>query len=341
MPRAPQSHNAFWATFQAPHPAPQPRQADPGPQPLSCVLTMPHPHRPHRLLRRYSRPAVGHHMPRWRSPQVNLHTGAVNPYRDWPPARRRGRANSHPAVVMPVVIGVMATVAGVFFPIGIFAFVFGFIAWRSRRVRRQRARRQVAQAARGVKSNQKFRNSTHRTDEQGNTVEVASGVDPTSLQGLRDTLKEQDNARGVAEAQRLMELKDRLSLDVDAGGVNVPDELKTPIKSLLEAGKGMLRKAVKLGAVSPQLSTPEAREEMGALMDELLIDLAETNGELAHALDQLQLRDVRNDRPEREIDRLRRELDEQLNVARRVDQRLDILDDEIQPDAPERMADGW
>lgn len=280
-------------------------------------------------------------MPRGRFPQVNVQAGAANPYGSWPPARRRGRSNTHPAVVMPVVIGVMATVAGVFFPIGIFAFAFGFIAWRSRRIRRQRAKHQVAQAARGVKSSQRFRTRPHHADEQDPAASVGSGVDPTSVQGLRDTLKEQDNARGAAEAQRLMELKDRLSLDVDAGGVNVPDELKTPIKSLLEAGKGMLRKAVKLGAVSPQLSTPEAREEMGALMDELLIDLAETNGELAHALDQLQLRDVRNDRPEREIDRLRRELDEQLNVARRVDQRLDILDDEIQPNAQERTSDGW
>ena len=170
---------------------------------------------------------------------------------------------------------------------------------------------------------------------------MPEGPDPDSLEGLRDALTKQKNERGASEADRLIELKSRLSLDADAGGVTVPEELREPIKSLLEAGKGMLRKAVKLGAVAPQLSTPEAREEMGALMDELLIDLAETNGELAHALDQLQLREMRNDRPEREIDRLRRELDEQLNVARRVDERLDILDDEIQPDSRERAADGW
>lgn len=288
-------------------------------------------------MRRYSRPAVDHRLPRWRFPQVEIRTGSTDPYRTWPPARRRGRSNSHPAVVLPIMVGVMATAAGAFLPIGIFAFAFAFIALRSRIRRRQRAKRQVAEAARGVQTGQRAQTTAQRRVQQA----APPSIDPTSVEGLRDALKEQKNERGAAEAQRLMELKDRLSLGVDAGGVNVPDELKAPIKSLLEAGKGMLRKAVKLGAVAPQLSTPEAREEMGALMDELLIDLAETNGELAHALDQLQLRDVRNDRPEREIDRLRRELDEQLNVARRVDERLDILDDEIQPDAQERAAGGW
>jgi|GEM_PF-1500675 len=297
---------------------------------------MPH-RRPTRLLRRYSRPAVDHRLPRWRFPQVEVRTGRFDPYGTWPPARRRGRANSHPAVVLPIMVGVMATAAGAFFPIGIFAFGFAFMALRSRLRRRKRAKRAVAEAARGVQTG-----GRDQPAERPRTTQAAPlQVDPASLEGLRDALKTQKNERGAAEAERLMELKGRLSLGVDAGGVNVPEELKAPIKSLLEAGKGMLRKAVKLGAVAPQLSTPEAREEMNALMDELLIDLAETHGELAHALDQLQLRDVRNDRPEREIDRLRRELDEQLNVARRVDERLDILNDEIQPDAQERAADGW
>ena len=295
---------------------------------------MPHPHRPHRLRRRYSRPAVDHRLPRWRFPQVEIQAGGFDPYGNWPPARRRGRANSHPAVIVPIMIGFMATAAGAFFPVGIIAFAAAFISLRSRLSRRKRAKRQVAEAARGV-----------RTRGRGRSAErapaVPEGPDSDSLEGLRDALTKQKNERGASEADRLIELKSRLSLDANAGGVTVPEELREPIKSLLEAGKGMLRKAVKLGAVAPQLSTPEAREEMGALMDELLIDLAETNGELAHALDQLQLREMRNDRPEREIDRLRRELDEQLNVARRVDERLDILDDEIQPDSRERAADGW
>ena len=292
------------------------------------------------MMRRYSRPAVDHRLPRGRFPQVGVGSGDADPYRTWPPARRRGRTNSHAAVVMPIIIGMVATAAGAFFPIGIFAFGIAFITLRSRRNRRQRAKRQVAEAARGVvRAGRRVHTSATHTESPAEP-EVPQ-IDPDSLEGLRDALKGQDNERGVAEAERLMELKKRLGLPADQGGVNVPEELREPIKSLLEAGKGMLRKAVKLGAVAPQLSTPEAREEMGALMDELLIDLAETNGELAHALDQLQLRDVRNDRPEREIDRLRRELDEQLNVARRVDERLEILDDEIQPDAQERAAEGW
>ena len=295
---------------------------------------MPH-RRPHRLVRRYTRPAVGHRLPRGRYPQVQPGVGDANPYGTWPPARRRSRDNSHPAVILPVVVGVMAMVAGVV-PLGVFAFSIGFMALLSRRRRRQRAKRQIAQAARGVRHDAPPSQTTEPADRSR-----APQFDPHSLQGLRDALHEQNNERGVAEAQRLLALKERLNLPADRGGVTVPDQLKAPIKSLLEAGKGMVRKAVKLGSVSPQLSTPEAREEMNALMDELLIDLAETNGELAHALDQLQLREVRNDRPEREIDRLRRELDEQLNVARRVDERLDILDDELRPDAQERAADGW
>ena len=204
-----------------------------------------------------------------------------------------------------------------------------------RRARRKRAKAQVAQAA---------RNATHtgaqRQQGRVQTAEPARApaLDPNSLEGLKAALKTQENDRGAGEAQRLIELTTRLDRPAIDGGITVPPELQPAVTALFDAARGMLRKVVRLGTVSTQLSTPEAREESGALLTELLDDLEETHDELAHTLDRLQLRSLRSDRPERDLDRLRKELDAQLDVARRVDERLDMLDHDISPDVMDRTG---
>ncbi|MEE9404911.1 MAG: hypothetical protein V3V20_08455 [Algisphaera sp.] len=152
-----------------------------------------------------------------------------------------------------------------------------------------------------------------------------------SLDDLKNALRLARNTQGLQDVERLEVLSERLERGRKGKGFTIPQELMPTLESLRDACTTMLRKVVRLGGVSDDLSTPEAREQVVQLRANLLVDANDAITQLARTLDQLQLRAVRDDSAEDDLIAIRHELDTQLDVARAVEQRLEDLEQSLAP----------
>ena len=159
-----------------------------------------------------------------------------------------------------------------------------------------------------------------------------------SLRELRDTLQLAGEKHAVNDIHALEKHTDRLERGNDGHGFTIPEDLRPTLNQLRESCVASLRKVVRLGGVAQDLSTAEAKREVRALRDDLLKDVHDAIGQLGAALDRLQVRAVRDDPGDEELPRLQRELDTQLQIAKRVEDRLAELEERLSPVAERSLS---
>lgn len=165
-----------------------------------------------------------------------------------------------------------------------------------------------------------------------------AGRKHATLRELRDALDLGGDRKAVRDVDTLEQHTDRLERGRDGVGFTIPEGLRPTLNQLRESCVASLRKVVRLGGVAQDLSTDAAKAEVHALRDDLLSDVHDAIGQLGAALDRLQVRAVRDDPGDDELPRLRNELDTQLEIARRVEDRLAALEQRLGP-AHERVAE--
>lgn len=226
----------------------------------------------------------------------------------------------HATVFLPALIGItsvamfLSTRAPVL-PVGVVCLIVagGMAGWRHA----------LHGATFGIEEEQRLRSKLRQSNR-------------ATLTELREAMKLDRNRDGVNDVNRLEKLSDRLDRGRVGKGFRIPDELAPTLVTLRDACVNMLRKVVRLGGVAEDLSTPEAKDQVTRMMANLLVDAREATDQLGRALDQLQLRAVRDDAAEAELGDIRGELDAQLEVARSVEMRLEDLERSLAPGVRER-----
>lgn len=160
--------------------------------------------------------------------------------------------------------------------------------------------------------------------------QLASNRDAT-LEELRHAFELDEDYTAVGEVDTLSKHLDRLARGRLGDGFRIPEAFGGALDQLKTSCIASLRKVARLGSVADDLSTDEARQEVEGLRSDLLTDVKGAIAQLGVALDRLQLRAVRDDPGDEELPRLRKELDAQLEVARRVESRLEKLEQRLAP----------
>lgn len=108
-------------------------------------------------------------------------------------------------------------------------------------------------------------------------------------------------------------------------GFSIPDHIADMAEDLYERCVDALQRAVSLGKAMVEMSTDQVRQELGEKVATLLGEVDQGVHQLGLTLDRLQSAALLKDDTE-EISRIREELDTGLQVARRVDQRMQELE---------------
>ena len=134
----------------------------------------------------------------------------------------------------------------------------------------------------------------------------------------------------------LRELDQRLSalLDSGAGGRRAPDEIAALARKLMRSSIMSLERSLQLWQTAHNMVTEQARKPILESREQLLDEVNQSITQLAQVLDQVQTLGLDSD-PGRQLAAVRRELDESLSVAKRVEERIHSLEkdlDDIPPD---------
>ncbi|MCX8036160.1 MAG: hypothetical protein N3D11_03705 [Candidatus Sumerlaeia bacterium] len=145
--------------------------------------------------------------------------------------------------------------------------------------------------------------------------------DETCLRDLRALMKAFEESRQWSET-----LNPRLTFDI-LGGVG----------QLFDSCVRSLRKALELWRTAERMSTREARVPILEQRRRIIEDVQKSVTQLGHLLAGVQSLDADSEAGDSELARIRAELDQSLEVARRVEQRMKSLDSELGT-APVRTA---
>lgn len=153
---------------------------------------------------------------------------------------------------------------------------------------------------------------------------------PASLEVLREFLMLTGDRELGKQADALLRIETRLQTLRDAP----PDALNVTTHATLgqlrDAAVGLLIKAAQLKEHAKQLVRPESRHQVQQLRDELVDSARDSVVRLDETLDQLQVNSLKQDlRSGDDPAPLQQELDQQLELARRVDARIDAFDGEV------------
>lgn len=172
-----------------------------------------------------------------------------------------------------------------------------------------------------------------RREATTNIRRTLEGDDPKALSRAEELLsitREKpllDVARQLtSEAQRL----ERAKSDKD---YSVPVDMQGTLEALRDSSTGSLIKATRLSGVADELSSVDARREVHAFQRELLDAARDGAMQIGKTLDRLRMDALKNQPTSTADDpqTLRQELDQQMDLARRVDERMQELESQITP----------
>jgi hypothetical protein len=152
------------------------------------------------------------------------------------------------------------------------------------------------------------------------------------LRELRRQSRVDGDARTVNLIRRLGETFDRM---LDDGMFelyrNVPwqAEVRTRMVDLYRSAVAWLQRAYELWQAQQTLASAEGRAKLNAERESLMQEVDTTIQQLGQTLDQLKLQDLDRKVPDQKLIDLRDELTRGVEVARRVDQRMETLQREV------------
>ncbi|MEM1445333.1 MAG: hypothetical protein AAGF84_04710 [Planctomycetota bacterium] len=103
-------------------------------------------------------------------------------------------------------------------------------------------------------------------------------------------------------------------------------ELVGKVRELIDTSLSSLERAAELHEVRARVMTSEAREKVEASRQDVIREVVSSVSQIARAIDGMQTLHLHRNTPAAELSRMRRELDESLDVARRVEQRMTDLE---------------
>jgi hypothetical protein len=149
------------------------------------------------------------------------------------------------------------------------------------------------------------------------------------LRELEERLRADQDDRTGRCLQRLRNLQRRVHkrglLD---GRVNSPmlPEIRPKVEQLYRSCVRSLEKSLEFWQAAMEMATQEARQEMLDRREQLLAEIEGGIRHLAATVDHLRAKQISRHDGERELAQVRRELEMGLEVARRVEQRIDELE---------------
>lgn len=113
--------------------------------------------------------------------------------------------------------------------------------------------------------------------------------------------------------------------------VDLPPDLLSTLRRLHDSSLASLERSLELHEASQRSVTRRRRDELLAQRRALLDEVDQSVRHLAVALDEVQALSMKRREPEAGLAELRRELDQSLEVAKRVEQRIADLDHHLRP----------
>lgn len=153
---------------------------------------------------------------------------------------------------------------------------------------------------------------------------------------------EQDNDPRTGESLRMLrDLSRRIKAMKESGaGHRPPVEIATKVEKLVQSCIMSLERSLTLWETAQGMMTDEARQSVLKRREQILEEVKISIDYLARTLDGVQALGL-DQRQDRKLASIRRELDESLDVARRVEERLQSLEADLEggfgePDLPVR-----
>ncbi len=144
------------------------------------------------------------------------------------------------------------------------------------------------------------------------------------LQNLDRRLKADDDRTTNQALAGLVDLERRLeALTRPAKGKpSAPPELVSKARELIESSLHSLERAADLHEMRSRVITDEARQRIETARLDVIDEVVASITQIIRTLDGLHTLGLDRNRPEGELARMRRELDQSLEVARRVERRM-------------------
>lgn len=112
-------------------------------------------------------------------------------------------------------------------------------------------------------------------------------------------------------------------------------DISNKVENLVQACIISLQRSLQLWQTAQGMQTETTRKSLLAKREELLVEVSNSIGQLALTVDQVQALGIDKQSGE-DLARLRQELDQSLDVARRVEQRMRSLESELGGELPRR-----
>jgi hypothetical protein len=152
------------------------------------------------------------------------------------------------------------------------------------------------------------------------------------LRDLRRQVRSDDDGRTTQLIRGLGESFDRLVQQRMFERAEEPQwhaEVREKMASLYRSAVIWVERSIELGAAQQRVRSPEAQQRLARERNELLGEIHTSVQQLDQSLDALQLQQLDRDLPPQTLGQVRADLDRGLEVARRVDERLEALEREV------------
>ncbi len=162
------------------------------------------------------------------------------------------------------------------------------------------------------------------------------------IRELRRSLRSDRDPRTSNMLKRLQRIYDRLLESERAGIDPVYKEVSVQANRLHQSCMELLRMSLRLWKASREVTTESVRKQLETSRESSINEVQEGIINLERSLDHLQTSELRGGASD-EVNaaRLRKELDEGLNVARRVENRIRSLDSELGDSSGEHRSEDF
>ena len=126
--------------------------------------------------------------------------------------------------------------------------------------------------------------------------------------------------------------KRMVDLKVFAGASDTPSwqaEIRQQVAKLYESSVGSLERSCDIWKSSQQVHDEQLKKELSSKRSHVLTEVTESIERLGKTLDQIQVSSVKTEQPEGELASLRQELEQGLEVARNIEERIDELNQQV------------
>lgn len=220
-----------------------------------------------------------------------------------------------PMVLVPVLFGAWALATGVL--MGSPAGFFGFLGVTGVALGLGLA------AARFVLGGERYAQDALREAQE---ARYAAGE--TKLNQVERRLEKTRDTRTFQDIRMLRALRRRLLGAVETGAFAVPPEVVSMSEQMYRSCVESLEHSAVLWETARKMATQAARDELMAKREALLQEVSRSVYQLAQTVDALQAAPLQRDTGQ-ELGRIRQELDTNLQVARRVEARMQALEREL------------